>query len=240
MNVLKFNSCLRTLSLQPTRGLKSLGLLNKRNQLCSGKNLNFICQIRRESNDSKTEFVYQMPDAVDKAANLFSDSPITQLVEEFLINFHDMCSLEWSSTIFLSALFLRVALCFPFRIYQERLQAKGINLQPVIKNMIENNLKNKESSLINTRDFNIRFSADMQKKLAKEFSSQVIFHHNIKIIKNKIKSILFFQVTKIRERIYKENKFAPQLIPLASLVQLPFWICFSTSFRDFSFGINCK
>jgi hypothetical protein len=49
-----------------------------------------------------------------------------------------------------------------------------------------------------------------------------------------------FKVSKIREKIYEDNDFKPIKIPLASIVQLPFWICFSTSFRDFSFGANCK
>ena len=94
--------------------------------------------------------------------------PWTHLAENLLINFHDMSSLEWSSTIFFSALFLRIAVCFPMRVYQERLQAKGLNLQPLVKEAVEKSLKNTENNHLTKKDFQIRFTQEMQKKIVKE------------------------------------------------------------------------
>ena len=116
----------------------------------------------------KTEYINQMPDTVEKVANIFSDMPWTHLAENLLINFHDMSSLEWSSTIFFSALFLRIAVCFPMRVYQERLQAKGLNLQPLVKEAVEKSLKNTENNQLTKKDFQIRFTQEMQKKIVKE------------------------------------------------------------------------
>jgi hypothetical protein len=157
-------------------GLQSQRFYSKSRLFFNNKLLAPFCsnchQIRYGSNIGtnlpKTEYINQMPETVDKVANIFSDMPWTHLAENILINFHDLTSFEWSSAIFFSALFLRIAVCFPMRIYQERLQAKGLNLQPLVKEAVEKSLKNTESNQLTKNDFQIRFTQEMQKKIAKE------------------------------------------------------------------------
>ena len=83
----------------------------------------------------------------------------------FIINIHV------ASYRFLSALFLRIAICFPFRIYQERIQAKGIILQTIVKDAVEKKLKQKDNKL-NQKDFQIRFTPEMQRKISQETEKQ--------------------------------------------------------------------
>lgn len=66
-----------------------------------------------------------------------ADSPLTRLAERFLIDLHDVACLEWSGTIFIAALLFRTAVCFPIKIYQERLMARLLNVQPKINELIK-------------------------------------------------------------------------------------------------------
>ncbi len=68
---------------------------------------------------------------------IIADSPITRLAEGFLINLHDMSGMEWTSTIFLAALLFRLSICFPIRVYQERLMAKLLNVQSYVDDVIK-------------------------------------------------------------------------------------------------------
>jgi hypothetical protein len=66
-----------------------------------------------------------------------ADSPITRFAESFIINLHDMTGMEWSSTIFLAAVLFRLSVCMPIRVYQERLMAKLLNIQPFVNDVVK-------------------------------------------------------------------------------------------------------
>lgn len=68
-----------------------------------------------------------------------ADSPLTRLAESFLIDLHDVACLEWSGTIFVAALLFRASVCFPIKVYQERLMARLLNVQPKINELIKKN-----------------------------------------------------------------------------------------------------
>ena len=132
---------------------------------------NHLIQIRHESSSTKNIIEpvnISAPDEAGESIRLISDSPITQGLEELLINFHDTFNLEWSSTVILTAFVFRACVAFPFRIYQERLQAKLINLQPVIKELTDKKLKHLTGDLPNKNDMHIRFEPKVLKNMAKE------------------------------------------------------------------------
>lgn len=93
--------------------------------------------------------------------SFITDSPITQTCEDLLTSMHDFFSLEWSSTIFLTAVLFRLSICFPIKIYQEHLMAKLVNLQPKINETLENNFKNFK------RD-SVFLSPEIKRKIARQ------------------------------------------------------------------------
>ena len=138
---------LRNLNIQSLRNIHSHRLLANSNLLSNagfGKRLalNNI-QIRYDSSEAASKFPdYKMVDATsvggqNPTGNFMSDSPIVQSFEEMLISLHDSGAFDWSTTVMLATIAFRLAVCFPFRVYQERINAKAVNLQPYIKQMIE-------------------------------------------------------------------------------------------------------
>lgn len=93
--------------------------------------------------------------------SFISDSPITHTFEDLLTSMHDCLSLEWSSTIFLTAFLFRISICFPVKVYQEHLMAKIVNLQPRITEFLENNFKNLK------RD-SVFLSPEIKRKIARQ------------------------------------------------------------------------
>jgi len=103
-----------------------------------------LSQTRTQSTLSKIENVQIAPyegEAMNKAVSFFADSPITHVVEDVLISVHDMGSFEWSTLIVLSAFAFRLAVCIPIKVYQERLIARLIKIQPAIEEAVESKLK---------------------------------------------------------------------------------------------------
>jgi membrane protein insertase Oxa1/YidC/SpoIIIJ len=78
---------------------------------------------------------------VPKIGSLFSESPVIQNLEEILIKFHDLIDLNWSLSIIITTVLFRLAVCLPLRVYQEKLRVKQIILQPVIKKVVENKIR---------------------------------------------------------------------------------------------------
>ena len=69
-----------------------------------------------------------------------------------MIDLHELGGLEWSTTIFLAALLFRLSVCFPIKIYQEKLMAKLLNIQPIVNDAIrKNNKSNKKNSFMNSK-----------------------------------------------------------------------------------------
>jgi inner membrane protein COX18 len=68
---------------------------------------------------------------------IFSDSPITNGFTDLIVSLHDLGSFEWSSTIMITALIFRLSVCFPIKIYQEKIVARMINIQPKIKEVMD-------------------------------------------------------------------------------------------------------
>ncbi|RNA37012.1 mitochondrial inner membrane COX18 isoform X2 [Brachionus plicatilis] len=75
--------------------------------------------------------------------SFITDSPIAHTCEELITSLHDILSLEWSSTIFLTAFLFRLSICFPIKVYQEHLMAKLANLQPKDSVFISPEMKRK-------------------------------------------------------------------------------------------------
>lgn len=89
---------------------------------------------------------------------------MTRISENFLIEMHDLGGLEWSTTIFLAAFLFRLSICLPIKVYQEKLMAKLLNIQPIVNDAIrKNNKANNKSSLM------------MNSKMKKIFNKKVIF-----------------------------------------------------------------
>lgn len=106
-----------------------------------------VVQARNESS-----YIGKVPlfsnDSVNNKVSLLTESAFTQLMESSLISLHEFACLEWSSTIFLAAVAFRLAVCLPIKIYQEKLTAKMINLQPIIEEKTKQNLKSIKSDSI--------------------------------------------------------------------------------------------
>ena len=64
--------------------------------------------------------------------SFLSDSPIIHKIEEFVVYLHDLTGQSWTFNILFTAFMLRLLICFPLRIYGEKVRAKHTNLQPVI------------------------------------------------------------------------------------------------------------
>lgn len=93
--------------------------------------------------------------------SFITDSPIAHTCEELITSLHDILSLEWSSTIFLTAFLFRLSICFPIKVYQEHLMAKLANLQPKLNEILEKNFKNLK------RD-SVFISPEMKRKLTRQ------------------------------------------------------------------------
>jgi hypothetical protein len=103
-----------------------------------------LSHTRTQSTSSKIEHVQIAPfegETTSKAVSFFADSPITHVLEDALISCHDLCSFEWSTMIILAAFTFRVTLCVPIKIYQERLIARLINIQPSVNEAVESKLR---------------------------------------------------------------------------------------------------
>ena len=72
-----------------------------------------------------------------------SDTPFCQMATNLMIYLHDLGSFSWPTTIFLTALIFRTAVCFPIKIYQEHLMARQILAIPVIQETTEKTFKDK-------------------------------------------------------------------------------------------------
>jgi hypothetical protein len=150
---------------------KSGSLINKKYKLLD---LNFnrtihITPLRFESNFPKvsdsnfiSDAISSNPEQVKYQIGFIADSPITRFFENALIDLHDLASLEWPTTIFIAALMFRLAVCFPIKIYQERIMAKLLNLQPRLAEIFQKN---------NTINTNSAFFSDQRRK---KIISQVI------------------------------------------------------------------
>lgn len=147
--------------------------------------------------DSSTSYI-------SNKLGIFSESPITDVCTDLIVGLHDFGAFEWSSTIMVTALVFRLSVCFPIKVYQEKLVARMINLQPKIQEIMDNRFKN-----IN---FKSRFLSDE--------------------IKRKINADLI----RIRNAMYEKENCSPQKIPIASLLQMPFWIYLSASIRNLTSG----
>ena len=66
------------------------------------------------------------------ASNFISDSPICHAFADLITGFHDLCGLEWWSTIVIAGILFRVSVCVPIKVYQEHVQAKVMMCQPII------------------------------------------------------------------------------------------------------------
>lgn len=93
--------------------------------------------------------------------SFISDSPITETIENTLINLHELFAIDWAPTIILSAVAFRLLFCFPIKIYQEHMSARVANLQPIIKEKIDLKIK----SLPVPKNF---LTPEMKKKLNRE------------------------------------------------------------------------
>lgn len=71
----------------------------------------------------------------------FSKSPIIHQIEDLISYFHDITSLSWVSSILCTAFFLRLFICFPLRTLQEKITVKEINIQPKLKELIQDKLR---------------------------------------------------------------------------------------------------
>jgi membrane protein insertase Oxa1/YidC/SpoIIIJ len=143
-------------------------------------------------------------DYISNKISIFSDSPITDVCTDLIISLHDQGVFEWSSTIMISALLFRLSVCFPIKVYQEKLVARMINIQPKIQETIENRFK----------DINLKS----------------------RFINDEIKRKMNADLIRIRNALYLKENCSPQKIPIASLIQMPFWIYLSASIRNLTAG----
>jgi hypothetical protein len=102
---------------------------------------------------------------IEKSFGLMSESPFTQSIENILINLHDLGSIEWSGAIFLAALTFRLAICFPIKIFQERISAKITNIQPKINETIEKRFQSRKTN-------SIFLTEEHKKQLSKEVKAK--------------------------------------------------------------------
>ena len=152
-----------------------------------------------------------------------NDSPFARFFENSLIDLHDFGSIEWSTTIVCAAVVFRIFICFPIKIYQDKLSAKLINIQPKIDEVLKKDLPSNFSAL----------NREAQKHFMRKVRMFFYHCHAIKIFKVRE---LFFKLVVVRNHFYKIHGCAPQKIPMASCLQLPFWIYLTSSIRNLTSG----
>lgn len=77
----------------------------------------------------------------DISTKYSSDSPILSLIEETIFNIHEASGLEWSTTIALTAISLRLFALFPLKIYNEYKIAQFINCRSKINQRLDDKVK---------------------------------------------------------------------------------------------------
>lgn len=93
--------------------------------------------------------------------SFLADAPFTHAIENALISLHSLDVLTWPATIFVAAFCFRLFVCFPIKVYQERLMARLINVQARVREQFEEKTKsiNKGAVFMNN---------DLKKKLNKQ------------------------------------------------------------------------
>ena len=122
--------------IKNSRNFQRLIFMNKNEFL-----INLNIQKRLQSNDFKViEIDRSMVNEFGDKTSWISDSPITHFVEQMITNMHDFTGVSWTFNIILSALMLRLFICFPLRIHNEVIRARQENLRPAIKRKVEEQL----------------------------------------------------------------------------------------------------
>jgi hypothetical protein len=162
MSIYKLSVLNRSFGKAFKRGQQSWSCIETLGSI-SSSNRNFsstrVCQDLPGKFNEANVISDALPMPGQNSFGFIADSPLCRLAENFLIDLHEVSALEWSGTIFVAALLFRVSVCFPIKVYQERLMAKLLNIQPTINELIKKNQPiskdpktlAKQNSLINKR-----------------------------------------------------------------------------------------
>ena len=156
----------------------SVGVLNRHLTNKSLLNLNCIklpatIQLRNESSNVPVSSESWFSSYFNSNSfGFITDAPVTRLFENLLIDLHDVGDLEWATTIFIAAFVFRLGVCFPMRIYQEKIMAKLCNS----RDLIENILKKQNKSLSTDSIFAKAKANELMKKKVSPFLKESYFY----------------------------------------------------------------
>lgn len=198
MNCLRISSNIALLSQRPNLSFSYIRLLNSHNfgTLASSFRANtalnrpFAAVQKRYNSDVGNEIATSgessfssvtdsggfVNNTVEKLS-ILSEAPFTHAIENVLLGIHGVDMLSWPATIFVAAFLFRLSICFPIKVYQERMIAKLINVQARVRDQFE-----EKTSSINKKA--VFMNPDLRKKL----NQQVCLKSYLKSKRLQIKS----------------------------------------------------